>query len=167
MDIDIASKLFPNVTTLIIQLISTGILLIIFRRFLWTPVQQYFAKRADFIENQINDAKNMNEQAKVFVEESEAQAKESAKEYRDIIDRAKEDANKVKNQIIEEARVEAQNKIDLADKEIEAQKLLARDEMRQEIVDIAIEVATKVMQKEMNTAENQQFVEEFVDKVVN
>ncbi len=167
MDIDIASKLFPNMTTLIIQLISTGILLIVFKKFLWVPVQEYFAKRADYIENQINEAKSMNEQAKVFVEESEIQAKESAKEYRDIIDRAKEDASKAKNQILEEARIEAQNKIALADKEIEAQKLLARDEMRQEIVDIAIEVATKVMQKDMNTTENQQFVEEFVDKVVN
>ncbi len=30
---DIAGKLFPNVTTLIVQLLSTGVLLIIFKKF--------------------------------------------------------------------------------------------------------------------------------------
>ena len=60
---DIAGKLFPNVTTLIVQLLSTGVLLIIFKKFLWVPVQNYFAKRADYIESTINDAKEMNEKA--------------------------------------------------------------------------------------------------------
>ena len=35
MDIDIASKLFPNITTLIVQLLATGVMLCIFKKFLW------------------------------------------------------------------------------------------------------------------------------------
>ena len=38
---DIASKLFPNVTTIIIQLLSTGVLLLVFKKYLWVPVQNY------------------------------------------------------------------------------------------------------------------------------
>ena len=34
---DIASKLFPNVTTIIIQLLSTGVLLLVFKKYLWFP----------------------------------------------------------------------------------------------------------------------------------
>ena len=56
MSIDIAGKLFPNITTLIIQLLSTGVLLFFFKKFLWIPMQAYFAKRADFIETQIQEA---------------------------------------------------------------------------------------------------------------
>ncbi|WRK53140.1 hypothetical protein SD457_23970 [Coprobacillaceae bacterium CR2/5/TPMF4] len=33
MDIDIASKLFPNITTLIVQLLATGVMLCIFKSF--------------------------------------------------------------------------------------------------------------------------------------
>ena len=47
---DIAGKLFPNLTTLIVQLLSTGVLLLIFKKFLWKNVMEYFAKRADYIE---------------------------------------------------------------------------------------------------------------------
>ena len=46
---DIASKLFPNVTTIIIQLLSTGVLLLVFKKYLWVPVQNYFAKRQNLL----------------------------------------------------------------------------------------------------------------------
>ena len=55
MNIDIAGKLFPNITTVIIQLCSTGIMLFFFKKFLWTPMQAYFEKRANFIESTINE----------------------------------------------------------------------------------------------------------------
>lgn len=167
MSIDIASKLFPNITTIIIQLLSTGVLFLLFKKYLWTTVQAYFAKRADFIETQMNEASLANEKAKQLMVDSETQARLSASEYRDIVERAKNDALKLRDQIIVDAKKEATSKIQQAQKEIEAEKQQAKDDMREEMVNIAIEVASKVIHKEMNTKENQQMVEEFVDKVVN
>lgn len=167
MNIDIAGKLFPNITTLIVQLLSTGVMLLVFKKYLWVPVQNYFAKRADFIESQIQEAKDMNEQAKAFMVESEKQARESAREYRDIVERAKSDALKVRDDILIEARKEAASKIEQAQKEIDAEKVQARDDMKEEMIDIAIEMATKIMNKDMNTEQNKELVEEFVEKVVN
>ena len=118
MDIDIAGKLFPNITTLIVQLCSTGVMLFVFKKYLWAPVQAYFAKRADFIETQINEAKDMNEKAKKFMQESEQQARVSAREYHEIVERAKSDALKERDDIIVEARKEAASKIEQAQKEI-------------------------------------------------
>ena len=141
---DIAGKLFPNLTTLIVQLLSTGVLLLIFKKFLWKNVMEYFAKRADYIE-----------------------AREAASKYREILDQAKDDGQKVKQQIIDQANEEARAKIEQAQKEIETEKKQAQVDMKQEIVDVAIEVATKVMNKEMNEEINKGLVEEFVDDVVN
>ena len=142
---DIAGKLFPNLTTLIVQLLSTGVLLLIFKKFLWKNVMEYFAKRADYIES------------------AEKEAREAASKYREILDQAKDDGQKVKQQIIDQANEEARAKIEQAQKEIETEKKQAQADMKQEIVDVAIEVATKVMNKEMNEG----LVEEFVDDVVN
>lgn len=167
MSIDIAGKLFPNITTLIVQLLSTGVLLFFFKKYLWVPMQNYFAKRADFIESQINEAKDMNERARVLMEESDQQARESAKEYRGIVEKAKVDALKVRDDIIVEARKEAASKMKQAEQEIAAEKEEARKEMKEEMIDIAMEVATKIMNKDMNSKENQKLVKEFVDKVVN
>ena len=91
MDIDIASKLFPNITTLIVQLLATAVMLCIFKKFLWKPMQNYFAKRADYIEGTVNDAKNMQQKAKALMEASEEQSRAAAKEYRNIVEKAKID----------------------------------------------------------------------------
>ena len=71
---DIAGKLFPNLTTLIVQLLSTGVLLLIFKKYLWKNVMEYFAKRADYIESTINEAKEMNEKASANLETAEKEA---------------------------------------------------------------------------------------------
>ena len=173
---DIAGKLFPNLTTLIVQLLSTGVLLLIFKKFLWKNVMEYFAKRADYIESTINEAKEMNEKASANLETAEKEAREAASKYREILDQAKDDGQKVKQQIIDQANEEARAKIEQAQKEIETEKkqerillvgVEAQADMKQEIVDVAIEVATKVMNKEMNEKINKGLVEEFVDDVVN
>ena len=130
-------------------------------------MQAYFEKRANFIESTINEAKEMNEKAKTFMVESEEQSRESAKEYRGIVERAKADALKVRDDIVADAKKEASNKLKQAEREIEAEKQQAKEEMKEEMVGIAIEVAAKVLSKEMNSKENQQMVEDFVEKVVN
>ncbi|WP_249029352.1 F0F1 ATP synthase subunit B [Tannockella kyphosi] len=167
MDIDIASKLFPNITTVVVQLLSTGVMLLIFKKFLWVPMQEYFAKRADFIEGTIQDAKDMQEQAKAFVEASETQSKQAAMEYRSIVEQAKEDAKQAKETILEDAASEARQKIELAGREIENQKAKAASEMKEEIVLVAMDVASKVMNQQMDDSTNKALIESFVEEVVN
>ena len=120
---DIAGKLFPNLTTLIVQLLSTGVLLLIFKKYLWKNVMEYFAKRANYIESTINEAKEMNEKASANLETAEKEAREAASKYRDILDQAKDDGQKVRQQIIDQANEEARAKIEQAQKEIENVKL--------------------------------------------
>ena len=153
---DIAAKLFPNPTTMIVQLCSTAIMLLLFKKYLWNYVLEFFQKRADFIEGNINDAKAKNEKASEYLLESEKQAKEAAKQYKEIIDQAKEDAVKAKSKIMDEANKQAQEKIEQA-----------RHESKKEIVDVAVEVATKVMDQNMNTEANKALVDDFVKQVVN
>ena len=157
MDIDIASKLFPNITTLIVQLLATAVMLCIFKKFLWKPMQNYFAKRADYIEGTVNDAKNMQQKAKALMEASE--------EYRNIVEKAKIDAGKTRDSIIEKANEEAKEKLDRVSKEIEAEKLAAKAEVKSEIVNIAIDVASKIMNQEMNQKTNEKLVDEFIKEI--
>lgn len=167
MDINIAEKLFPNVLSVVVQLISTGVMFFFFKKFLWQPMQEYFAKRADFIESTMNDAKRMQNEAKVLMEESEKQAKDAAIQYRTILEQAKVDGQSVKDSIIEEANLEAKQKLERAQKEIENEKEAAKEAMKEEIVNVAIDVALKVMNQQMDQKTNETLVKDFVDKVVN
>ena len=164
---DIASKLAPNIQTIIVQLCSTGILLFVFKKYLWKPMMAFFEKRADYIEKNITDSKEMREQAQVYLDESEKQARESASQYKMIVEQAQEDANKQKQMIIADANQQARKKLEQTRSEIESERLQAQDSMKKEIVDIAAEVAEKIMNKEMDLSANNEMVQKFVDEVVN
>lgn len=164
---DISGKLFPNALTIIVQLLSTGILLIAFKKFLWGPLLEYFKRRADYIEATINEANDMNETAKQNMELANQQAKDAAKQYRDILEEAKLDASKAKEAILQEAKEEAQYKVEQAKKETENEKLQAQAMMKEEIINVAIDVASKVMEKNMDIATNQELAQEFVKEVIN
>jgi len=165
VEINIVDKLFPNVFTMITQLISTGILLYFFKKFLWGPLQTYLGKRAEYIESNINEAKEMSAKAKLHMEESEKLAKASALEYRDVVQRAKEDAQVQATKIIDDAKQTASKRLEQAEKQIESEKQKAEHEMRQEMVEIAMEAAKKVVQKEMDEKVNRDLIQDFIDEV--
>lgn len=164
---DIGAKLFPNLMTMVVQLLSTGVLFLVFKKFLWSAVMDYFAKRADYIEKNMTDAKDMRDQASVFLAESEKQAQEAAVQYRDIIAQAKEDADKQKQAILADAQDQAAKKIAAARVEIETEKAQAQEEMKTEIIEIATEVAMKIMNQEISASTNDAMISEFVDEVVS
>lgn len=165
VEINIAGKLFPNLFTMITQLISTGILLYFFKKFLWGPLQTYLGKRAEYIEANISEAKDMSSKAKLHMEESEKLAKASAMEYRDVVERAKLDAQQQATKIIDEAKEAAAKRLEQAEKQIESEKQKAEFEMRQEMVEIAMEATKKVVQKEMDDSTNRDLIQDFINEV--
>lgn len=165
VEISIDAKLFPNLFTMITQLLSTGVLLYFFKKFLWGPMQTYLGKRAEFIEANINEAKDMNEKAKMNMEESERLAKEGALEYRETVERAKQDAQIQATKIIDEAKTAASNRLAQAEKQIEQEKEKAQSEMRQEMVEIAMEATRKVLKKEMDEEANRDLIQDFINEV--
>ena len=167
MEVDIAGKLFPNVTTMIVQLLSTGVLFYFFKKFLYGPLQNYLGKRAAFIEENINEAKDINAKAKIHMEESERLAREGALEYRQVIEKAKQDAELQRTKIIEEARADADRRIKQAEKQIEQARETAQEQMREEMVEIAMEAAKKVVAKEIDEKTNRDLIDHFVSEVTH
>lgn len=165
MEVDIAGKLFPNVATMIVQLLSTGILFYFFMKFLYGPLQTYLGKRASFIEQNINEAKDMNAKAKVHMEESEKLAKVGALEYREVVEKAKTDAQAQKEKILDEARAEASYRLEQAAKQIESEKVKAQENMRKEMVEIALSATKKVVEKEIDEEKNRDLITAFIDEV--
>ncbi len=165
MEVDIAGKLFPNITTMIVQLMSTGVLLFFFKKFLYGPLQNYLAKRAEFIENNLSEARDMNEQARLHMEESEKLAREGAREYRETLEKAKADAQLQGDEMIAAAKAEAASRLEMAERQIASERQAAKDQMHDEIVEVAMAAAGKIVEKEIDENTHRGLVEDFVSEV--
>jgi F-type H+-transporting ATPase subunit b len=89
---------------------------------------------------------------------------EQAKEERTIIiAEAREVAEKLKADIIEKAKVEAERKVQDALKEIDTQKKAAIVEVKNTVGALAIDIAGKIVRKELSGSEDHK---SFVEKMI-
>jgi len=69
--------------------------------------------------------------------------------------------------IIESANKTAKDRIEQATIEIESAKRESLEEIRKEIIDVAMLAATKVVEREIDTKDNKKFLDQFVKEVTN
>jgi ATP synthase, F0 subunit b len=165
MDFNLEGYLLPNITTLIVQILSTGVLVFFFMKFFWKPLCEIMDKRAGYIESKMNEANEMHEKAQAKILESEEIIKEGALEYKKIIDVAKKDALRVKDNMLEEAKAEVRLKVIQAERLIESEKRQAEADLKQEMIDIILETTKQMIGKELDSKTSRKLMDNFVKEV--
>ena len=115
-------KLFPNLWDALAVFLAFIILLIAVFFFAYKPVKNLLKKRGDYVEGKIKSAEDKEREATRLLKDANEQVKEKKIEAMGIVEKAKEDANKERQAILEKAKEE---------KEAEVKK--AKDEIAQEI----------------------------------
>jgi F-type H+-transporting ATPase subunit b len=159
--------IFPVLARLITVWISTGILFFFFKKFFWNSLMDFLQKREEFIISQVEAAKVSTSKA----QEYEAQANESLKQARleskDMIDRSKDEANSIKDEIIAKANQDAKDKVERANIEINKEKEKALDGVHNQIVDIAMEAAKKIVKGHLDEEKSKDIVDDFIKELPN
>ena len=150
--IDIADKLFPNLLTFFTQLAATGIIYLLYRKYLHEPVMDYLETQAE----KLNEAHIFAEQVE---EEAEVKSKELEEEHRQQVDRLKRtqeametEAKRERDRILEAATHEKELMLEQAQNEIEIQ----RAELITEVEDYLLQVALQLTER---TLENYDYDE--------
>jgi len=162
---NIIINLFPEPVNLGLQLFVTLVLFLGVKKYLWGPITDLVESRKQIITSELDDAKKANEQASFFKEQAEADLGEAKSEAREYIEQAKRNAEKVKVEIIEEARTEADRLKAQADLDIAQDRAEAREEIKKEIVNVAFDLASKVVEKEINDGDHDKLVSDFISEV--
>lgn len=167
LDLDIAGKLFPDVLTMVVQLSATGVLFWGFKKLLWIPIQTYLAKRAEIADGALKEAHEANSLARSNQLQSEVALSEAAREAKQIIENGKLEGARIKEQLISSGKHEADNKLESALREIEIQKRHLRDEIENEIVDVALLATSKLLEGKIDEAEDRRQIQRFIKDVRN
>lgn len=160
---DVGGKIAISLPALITQLLATLILFLVIKKYLYPHAMNYINKRKEYIENSVDQATKMNEQANENVKASEETLKKAYKEAHTIVDNAKIEALNQKEKILKETQEEVVNKKAQLDKDLEAEKVKMRESIRQEMVDVALLAASKVIDREVNDKDNEKLIRNFIE----
>jgi F-type H+-transporting ATPase subunit b len=165
MDFEIMGKLFPNPLTMLIQLAATGVLFYWFRRLLWEPTKKYLSKRADLADGQLREADERNEAAKGLHEQAKLQLIEAAHEAHTLIERGKEEGQRVREKLSKDGKNTADLKLQSALREITYQRQQMQDSIQTEIVDVALLAARKLIEDKADENFDREQIERFLKDV--
>ena len=161
---ELISKLGIDWKLLIAQIVNFLVLLFVLWKFAYGPILAMLEKRQKKIEKGLKDA----EAAGKKLEESEEKQKEILKrartEAKDIVEKARIQAEKAKSEIAVEAKVQAEKIITSAKAEIEQEKQKTIAEIKSEIGGLVVAAAEKIVGEKMDAEKDKKLIEEAISK---
>ncbi|QOR33782.1 F0F1 ATP synthase subunit B [Clostridium sp. 'deep sea'] len=149
--------------TVVIQICNTLILFLVLRHILFKPVTEFLNKRQAAIKNAIDKADADVKEAAKLKADYELKLKEAREEARGIIENATKQGQKRQDEIVREARVDAERIKARAEADVEMQQDQALTYLRDQVADMAISAASKVIDQEFDTESQKRLVNRFIE----
>lgn len=165
MTVDVQGSLFPNIITMLVQLTSTFIIFLCIKKWLWKPVKNILNKRAEAMQENLDSAFKQNDEAKLNLAESKKELDAAKASSKEIIDAARVEATNLKNEIVSNAKREAQNKLDLAEDKIAQAKQQAQDDLRSEMVEVAMAAVSKLLDEKATSEDDVKAIDKYINEV--
>lgn len=121
--------------------------------------------RENEIVDKLDNADMELEKARNLAISNERELQRAKEEGKAITERHKKKAEKVYDEIVEEARAEANLIIERAKVEIEREKEKAEYSLKKEAIDLALELSKKVIEKNIDEEKNRTLIDEFISEV--
>ena len=135
---------------------------LLLRKYAFPPIFAAVEAREKALEDAIAAAKRDREEATKLLEEHRRQIDAARADAQRLIAEGAKAGEKIRTEMIEEARHQQQEILDRARQEIGAERDRAIAELRREAVDLAIKGASKVIERNLDDETNRKIVEQFL-----
>lgn len=154
-------NLGTSVWTAVVFLMLLGILW----RFAWGPILAAVEAREQGIQNALDEAARRNLESERLLEEHRQQLADARRQASEVLADAKAAGDRVRKELEDKARTEAQGIVDRARAEIERERDAALDMLRKESVDLALAAASRLLDQNLDQAKNRELVEGYLQSM--
>ena len=151
--------------SLIIQMLNFLILLAILHRLLYKPLLAKMEERSAAIKTSLEAAEAARATAAKQQEENAERLRAAYAEAQSIRAAALKEAADEQRKLVDAARREAQQLVESAKAQTDADIRRAREELRREVSDIAIAVAEKLVRKSLHDEEHRRVVDDAIARI--
>jgi F-type H+-transporting ATPase subunit b len=140
-------------------------LVFILGRYAWPLILGPLEARESFIQGALDDAARQNEEARKLLEEQRKQLADARRQASELLSQGKAAGEKVRKEIEEKAREEAQAIVERAREEIGRERDAALDTLRRESVDLALAAAAHLLHQRLDQAEDRTLIERYLEEL--
>ena len=154
-----------NLWQILISLLNLLILFLLFKKFLFGPVNKMLAKRQSEIDaryDAADEAKRIAEEDKLLWNEKISTAKAESDE---IIKKAQDSAKRQGETIVTKAKEQADGIVRQAEAQAQLEMKKAEEGIKKEIVEVSTALANKLLEREINADDHRDLIDSFIEKI--
>lgn len=148
--------IMPNSGTIFWMFIAFGVVLFILKKFAWKPILNALKERENSISAALNSAEEAKQEVAGLKANNEKIIAEARREREAILKEAKDLKDMIVAEAKDKAAEEAQKTIDRARQQIEAEKMIAINDIKKQVAKISVNIAEKIIRKELSNKDEQQ-----------
>jgi len=150
---------------LIWTIITFLVMVLVLWKAAWKPIVDSMDARAEKIRFDIDNAERTRQEAEKLLTQHKTMMDNARNEASQIIAKGREEAEKIKADIVEKATTESRSIADRAKKEIDLAKDKALLDIKTEVVLLSTEIASKIINKNIKPEDQKALVEEALNKI--
>jgi F-type H+-transporting ATPase subunit b len=151
---------------LAVQIVAFLIFVVLLWRVALGPITKVLDERQQRIRESMEAAQKMQAELQATAVRNEEVLREARQESQQIITNAREAAEAAIARAREEAGKQAEEYLSRAEATLRAETEQARQQLRQEVADLAVTAATKIVRKELDPATQTRLIEESLAEAV-
>jgi F-type H+-transporting ATPase subunit b len=140
-------------------------LLFLLGKFAWGPILAAVEAREKGIQNALDEAAARQAEAEKLLDEHRRQLADARRQAGEILAEGRTAGDRIRKEIEEKARTEAQGIVERARLDIERDRDAALEMLRKESVDLALAAASRLLHEHLDQAKDRQLVERFLDEM--
>ena len=139
--------------------------LVILFRFGWSKIVQALDNRAELIKNELDEARNLREQAQSLLADYQKKKQDSENEIAKIVQKARDDTNSTLNSSIQNHKKLLERRKKTAEEKISQAKERVIQDIKNSIIDISINASKALIEENITDNNNKKLVKEASNKI--
>lgn len=157
-DPSIVDTLGLNLKLFIAQLINFAVVLFILWRWVFKPITNALQKRTEKIENSLKTAEATEQQKQDFEKWKGEQIQLAKIEAGEILGRAKEEADALKNSMLIETKHDQDAVIEKTKKQLEVEKQQVLNSIREEAADLVVSATEQILKEKLTETKDKDLI---------
>ena len=152
-------------TSFITQIIAFIILYLLLQKFAFGPLFGMMEKRRQLVLEQVQTAENNRKQSEQLLSEQKQLFMDAKKQAYEIIEQANQISSKQADDVIQAARTESNRLKQEAMNDIESEKNKAIAALRNQVGAMSVMIATKIIEKQIDEKAQKDLIDNYLNKV--